>query len=598
MSNSDKNSISTKILINGSAIEDSIEITDIDITCALNRISSAKLTIHDGSPALETFEVSSSDSFTPGHDIEIQAGFNDKTSTIFKGIVVSQSIYAKHDKSSSLIVECKDKALKMTIGRKSGAFIKQKDSEVMSTLASRNGLSASIKSTNPQLEQLVQYCATDWDFLMTRAEVNGMVAVTSNNELTVAPPNIGSSSDTLTFGVDIIEIDSTLTSNQQLDKVTANAWDYSSQQMISSSAATPSTPNQGNLTGEDLSKVLSPSSVNLVTTSNIETQSLANWASGKLLKSRLSKIQGTVKAYGNAAITPNKTVTFKGLGKRFDGDAYVSAVEHRITPGDWWTYITTGLNPQWFAEEVEASYLPAAGLIPGIRGLQNATVKAITEDPDNQIRIQVTVQSMTADSQSGELWARWIQPYSTNGAGFFFMPEIGDEVIVSFLNEDPRFPVILGSVYSSQNAPPTQPADGNPIKTIVSKEKLTIEMDDKNKVITMKTPGNNQMILSDQDEGITIKDQNGNQIVMNSSGIEIKSASNININASDQLTEKAASLSASYTGEAKLSSSASLTLSGLDVSITGDASVKASGPEAQISADGMLKLQGSLININ
>ena len=180
----------------------------------------------------------------------------------------------------------------MTIGRKSGTFSKQKDSEVMQTLSSRNGVSATIKETSPQLEQLVQYCSTDWDFLITRAEINGMIAVAANNQLNVEPPKIGSSVLTLTFGNDIIEIDSTLSANQQLEAVTANAWDYSSQKMVASNASSPSEPNQGNLSGDKLSKVLSPDKINLVTTSKLESESLTNWASAQLLKSRFSKIQG------------------------------------------------------------------------------------------------------------------------------------------------------------------------------------------------------------------------------------------------------------------------------------------------------------------
>ena len=301
-----------------------------------------------------------------------------------------------------------------------------------------------------------------------------MVVHCANNQLKIGPPEIGSSVLTLTFGDDIFEIDSTLSADQQLDSVTANAWDYSTQKMISANAKKPKVPGQGNLTGEKLSSVASPPSVNLVTTSNLDSKSLSNWASSQLQKSRLSRIRGTVRAFGNASILPNQVITYAGLGARFDGDAYVTAVEHTVKAGTWWTIITTGLNPHWFAEEVEPTYRPAAGLLPGIRGLQNATVKAITEDPDNQIRVKVTVQSMTADSEPADLWARWTQPYASSGVGIFFMLEIGDEVVVGFLNEDPCFPVILGSLYSSKKSPPTQPADGNPIKTIVSKEKLTI----------------------------------------------------------------------------------------------------------------------------
>lgn len=609
--------VSIKILVGGASIEDKVEVSDINIQSSLNRITSAKITIIDGDPAEETFEISSGNLVTPGKEIEIQAGYENKTKSIFKGIIISQTIQSNHEQGSSLVIDCKDKALKMTVGRKSGAFVDKTDSDIMQSLVSRNGLSASITSTTAQLKQLVQYSSSDWDLLITRAEINGMVTVTSDNKVTVAPPALESSVLTLTYGVDILEIDTTLSAGNQLNKVTANAWDYTTQEMTTSNATTPSTTNQGNLTGSTLGEILAPDKVNLVTTSALETANLTSWASGKLLKSRFSKIKGRVKVFGNSNIKPNQVITFKGLGERFNGDAYVSGIEHEIKSGTWSTYITTGMSYQWFAEEVETSAPLAAGLLPGVQGLQNATVKAITEDPDNQFRVQVTVHSMTADSQPGELWARWIQPYASKEAGFFFMPEIGDEVILAFLNDDPRFPVILGSVYSSNNSPATQPAKENPIKSIVSKEKLTVEMDDKNKILTIKTPGNNQIILSDddkaitikttednqiilsdQDKGITMKDQNNNQIIMNSNGIEIKSASDITINATASLTEKAAKLSASYSSEASISATGSFSISGLELEVKGDTSFSASAPQTKVSADAMLTLEGGLIKIN
>ena len=43
--------------------------------------------------------------------------------------------------------------------------------------------------------------------------------------------------------------------------------------------------------------------------------------------------------------------------------------------------------------------------------------------------------------------------YASNGAGAASYPEIGDEVVVAFMNGDPRFPVIIGRLYSKKNPP-------------------------------------------------------------------------------------------------------------------------------------------------
>ena len=75
----------------------------------------------------------------------------------------------------------------------------------------------------------------------------------------------------------------------------------------------------------------------------------------------------------------------------------------------------------------------------------------------------------------------------------FFIPEVNTQVIVSFINDDPRQPVILGGLYTKTTKPFTEIADNN-LKAFVSKEKLTLEFDEKTKrsslkpVIKIKSP--------------------------------------------------------------------------------------------------------------
>jgi uncharacterized protein involved in type VI secretion and phage assembly len=200
----------------------------------------------------------------------------------------------------------------------------------------------------------------------------------------------------------------------------------------------------------------------------------------------------------------------------------------------------------------------------------------------------------------GMIWARWIQPYATEGAGQFFMPEIGDEVVLGFLNEDPRFPVILGSLYSSGRAPAYQPAEENPIKAIVTKSKITIEFDDQKKALTIKTPGGNQIVLTDEEQAINIADQNGNKINLNAEGISMQSPANIEIKADAEVTiSGTAGVTISTEAEASISGEAGVSISGLEVSISGETEFSASGgAEVSISAGGELMLNGAMIMIN
>jgi type VI secretion system secreted protein VgrG len=57
------------------------------------------------------------------------------------------------------------------------------------------------------------------------------------------------------------------------------------------------------------------------------------------------------------------------------------------------------------------------------------------------------------DEQSS-CWIRVAQPWASKAFGMQFMPRIGDEVVVTFVDADPDRPLITGSVYNGANLPP------------------------------------------------------------------------------------------------------------------------------------------------
>src|ERR1700684_170713 len=155
------------VLIDGQPLAETIQIARLRVQREINRIPSAQIVLLDGSSAQETFELSESDSFVPGKEVEIKAGYHSEQTTIFKGVVVKHSISIRSD-ASLLLVTCFDKALKLTIGRNSTLFVKQKDSDIISKLLQDASLGASIDATDVTHEELTQFYVTDWDFIVSR----------------------------------------------------------------------------------------------------------------------------------------------------------------------------------------------------------------------------------------------------------------------------------------------------------------------------------------------------------------------------------------------------------------------------------------------
>lgn len=583
------NLISFDILSSGKAIPSHYEIFSIHTEQYLNRIAEAEIVVLDGDLSNQTFEVTDSDVFKPGAEIEIKLGYNSKNESVFKGVVVKQMI--KLDgQGSRLHVICKDKAMQLTINRNNTILTDSTDSAAIESILGKTHLSSSVASTTVRHKEIVQYDTTDWDFIVNRAEINGLVVFTDSGKLKVAKPEVsGSPALQLQYGHDIIDFDVEIDATYQYSDVQGNAWDMSTQSVISASSTEPTVNEQGDITGAKLASVLDAGTRNLNSTEGSEQDDVKQWADAALLKSRLSRFRGGVTFQGSSLAKVNSTIKFQGVSNRFNGNAYISGVVHSLEDGLWNTEVKLGLSPEWFIEKHQEAAPAASGLIPGIRGLQTGIVKKTYEDPDNQFRIQVEIPILGAEGK--KVWARLATFYTGNTFGSYFIPEIDDEVILGFMNDDPRFPVILGSVFSSSIPAPETANEKNSIKTLVTKSKLQLKFDDENKVITLQTPGGNTIVISDQDQGITITDLNSNKIEMNSAGIHMESVADITLKATNSVNIKGTSIS--LDGDESISSKSGT------VSITGELSTSITGnAECTVSSSGEMSIKGAMVSVN
>ena len=199
----------------------------------------------------------------------------------------------------------------------------------------------------------------------------------------------------------------------------------------------------------------------------------------------------------------------------------------------------------------------------GIQGLHTGLVKQPAEAGD--FRVRVSVPSVGG---AESVWARVGCFYASNAAGAVFCPEVGDEVVVGFMNEDPNQPIILGSLYSPTRPPAFPPDKENRKKAIVTRAKLEMSYDDKDKVIEIKTPGGHSIQLNDKTGEIMIRDGNSNSVTLGKRGITIDSASQIEMKAKTNISIKAGGkLDMGSSGTADLKSAATLTIRGALVEI-------------------------------
>jgi uncharacterized protein involved in type VI secretion and phage assembly len=193
--------------------------------------------------------------------------------------------------------------------------------------------------------------------------------------------------------------------------------------------------------------------------------------------------------------------------------------------------------------------------------VKGVAIAVVTQNQDDEGQCRVKVSYPWHDNPSDSYWARLAMPMAGNGIGFVFIPEVDTEVIVAFEREDLRFPVILGSVYNGQDAPPLANDDGNNDKrTIQSRKKHFLLFDDGAQgVVTLQHE--RQRMLSITDELIVVKDENGNQIK-----IECASGA-MTIEARGQLKIKGTTVSIESTGTLDIKAGATLGMRGTLVNI-------------------------------
>jgi Rhs element Vgr protein len=580
------------ILVDGAAIAASIEVVSVDIHLAANRINTATLVLNDGNMAENLFPTSDSTTFLPGAEITIQVGYDQQQTSVFSGIIIKHSVKISSRNFSRLVVECKDKAIAMTVGRKNANYIDMKDSDILSQLISNTpGLSATVTATTYQHKELVQFYSSDWDFMLARAEANGMLVTLDAGTVTVAAPAVSSAAVlTVTYGMDLIDFSADMDARAQFQSVSSHGWDLASHTLQQQTAAPETLNEQGNVTSATLANVIGLSDFRLQSTVPLDAEELTTWAKAQQIKSGLARIRGQVSFQGSALAKPGTLIELVGVGERFNGNVFVSAVHHHVAEGNWITRAEFGMSPSWFTEATDISAPPAAGLLPGISGLHVGVVMKLDEDPNKQYRVQVSIPEMSATTDG--FWARLTNFYSSNGVGAFFLPEIGDEVVLGFFNDDPSHPVILGSLYSSKNKPAYTPEAANNTKALVTRSNMKVEFDEEKKIITITTPAANKIVISDDGKSILLQDQNSNKVTLDSAGITLDSPKDITLKAQGKIVLNA-------TNNIEATAQMDIKQTGLNITSTANVGFTAKGSAtAEVSASGTTTIKGAMVMIN
>lgn len=572
------NDLSTfAIKLGGSDMKPEYKVTSIDIGKVYNKISYARITLSDGDPASQKFAISDTDDFKPGQEIEIQLGYHGENETVFKGLIIGHGVRIRNNKGNFLLIEARDKAIKLTGARKSAYFYEQKDSEIIEQLASGAGLQTDVEATGVKHKEMVQYHVSDWDFLLARAEACGLLVLTDDGKLIAKKADTsGEIALQLEFGATMLEFEATMDAETQVKAIKSKTWNFSDQELVETEGSNPSVTGNGNLDSDALAEVMGVDPLPLLHPGKFEEQELKDWIDARTVRHKLARICGHTRFQGLGSMKPGQMIDLKGVGDRFNGKAFVTGVRHQVNGTNWTTDLQFGFSERGFAEQFELADRKASGMLPGVNGLHVGLVTKLGSDPDGEDRIQVKMPLL--DNAAEGIWARVSTPDGGNKRGIFFRPEVGDEVLLGFLNDDPRQPVVLGMLNSKKlPAPITSENDDNHIKGIYTRSEMKFFFDDDKKIITLETPGKQTVVIDDDKGAITLTDKTGNIIEMSDKGITFTSKKDIILDAAS--------------GDIKMSAT--------NIKAEASAQLTAKGSAgAEVSAGGNMVVKGAMVQIN
>ena len=178
-----------------------------------------------------------------------------------------------------------------------------------------------------------------------------------------------------------------------------------------------------------------------------------------------------------------------------------------------------------------AASLPAAPRY----GVYPAVVWDIV-DPDQQGRVKVALPwAQDADGEPYRAWARLATLAAGKNRGSWFIPEVDDEVLVTFEGGDPSKPYVIGALWNGVDTPPTSMDSGgdNNVKMLRTRSGLQITLDDTlgSERLELSTPGGQELVLADSSDSIEIT-AGDSKVVIKAGQIEIETSGKLVVDAS------------------------------------------------------------------
>lgn len=491
------------------------------------------------------------------------------------------------------IVRGLDKSHRLFRGIRVEAYVGMTASDIAKKVAQRAGLQAKVDATTDRLEHVTQD-GNDWEFLRRlAAESDRMLTVAAGKLEFVkrplagtAPAGAAGSRDNqlvLERGVNLVTLRGTVTSHGQVPEVEVRGWDPKIKKAVvaKSPAKTVSAEVDG-VTPVALAGIFGspPYVTGLPAMTRQATVTAAASSMADHVAGGFAELEGTAR--GNSELRAGKAIQLVGVSAPFAGRYVLSSTRHEFGPerGYLTTFVVSNTSER-------SLYGTANGAAKTQRTRMGGVVPAVVtnvNDPDKQGRVKIQLPWL---SDSYESW--WARPVFTGGGpkrGLIVLPEVGDEVLVAFGQDDIQQPYIVGGLYNGKDLP--DKAWGEHIDGGTGAVKR--------RAWTSRTGMSVEFLESGTEQRLTVSTNSGAQKVSllqtAGKGIEIISEGPVKITGKQDVEVSTGTGNMKVKGTSiTIEASAALELKGATVKV-------AANGTAELSAGGVTTVKGSLVKIN
>ncbi len=530
------------------------------------------------------------------------------TGEVIDGEITSIEPMLRYRGTNTLVIRGYDKTHRMHRGKKSAVFQQVTDSDLFSRIGSGRGLTVEATATTEVHKVIFQDNMTDWEFLCTRARRVGHVVRGSAGKVIVkslADLTAGGPAVTLTLGEDVFEFRPRLTGEAPFNEVTVRGWDPQQKAaIVGTNTSVPRTSEVGSQAGLAIGASAFTSAKWVFTDLPVATQADAEAvAKAAMAEAGAADIQAEALVNGDPRIRAGALIAIQNAGSRFSGNYFVTQAVHHFDADGYRTDVRVAGQS---ADTIAGLLSTGAGVRTGTTTQRHAAIGLVTNNNDEENLGRVKLKYPWLDDQLETDWVRVASPMTGNARGLMILPEVNDEVLVVFEHGDLNHPIVVGSLWNGQDAPPLTAAqavgDGKVeqriLKTRVGHTILLNDKQGEEAIHIIDKSTKNKILIDTANKTITVEAEE--KVILKAKNIDITATETINITGKDIATKANATIKEEATSTFNIKGTGGVTVESaatMAVKANGTLDVKGQGP-VTVESSAITQVKGSVVKLN